>query len=258
MQMSLDDRSRRTLFGGLAPEDSAIFLDFDGVLVELAEGPNEIVVPDGLPELLDTLNDRTSGATAIVTGRSIDDLRSHLGTLPDWVAGSHGGEQLAGGGTSAPHPMTGSQEVIAVQTEIMRLKDAAEGIEIEFKPLGAVVHYRRAPDQAEHLGMAARRIAEAHEAFECHPAKMAFEIRPTDVGKDSVVSDWLTKPPFKGRTPVYFGDDLTDEPALAIVQEMGGIAVKVGPGETVASRRVDGPAEVYDALTRWTGRTGSE
>lgn len=83
---------------------------------------------------------------------------------------------------------------------------------------------------------------------------MAFEIGPLDVGKDHVVNDWMGQPPFAGRIPLYFGDDLTDEPALARVQESDGVAIKVGEDQTVARYRVAGVQGVYDGLSDWMDR----
>jgi trehalose 6-phosphate phosphatase len=61
----------------LAP--AALFLDFDGTLVELAEAPGAIAVPSGLKPLLDRLAGRLDGRLAIVSGRAIDDLQGHIG-----------------------------------------------------------------------------------------------------------------------------------------------------------------------------------
>jgi trehalose 6-phosphate phosphatase len=57
----------------------------------------------------------------------------------------------------------------------------------------------------------------------------------------------MTMPPFAGRMPVYAGDDLTDEPAMAAAQDSGGFAIKIGDGDSVARHRLPDPA----ALSRW-------
>src|SRR3546814_12950120 len=58
--------------------EAALFLDFDGTLVELAESPAAISVPSGLKPLLSRLVERLGGRVAIVSGRSITDIEEHL------------------------------------------------------------------------------------------------------------------------------------------------------------------------------------
>ena len=80
--------------------------------------------------------------------------------------------------------------------------------------------------------------------FRIQPAKMAVEIKPADIGKVASVRWLLERPPYAGRPPIYFGDDLTDEPAMELCIEAGGAAVKVGEGETRADHRLGSAAEV--------------
>lgn len=247
-------RSDRILDDAPPPSDAALFLDFDGVLVDLAQTPDAIVIPEDLPDLLARLSRKTGGATAIVTGRALEDIRSHLPSASVWLAGCHGGERAGSGQASRPHPLTGSTVVEEVQRQVTALAAWGDGVVTETKPLGAVVHFRKAPKLRDALKRAASDIAATHQDFECHPAKMAFELRLRDVGKQRVVADWMAKEPFIGRTPIYFGDDLTDEPAMQWVQEAGGLAVKVGDGDTVADRRAEGPAHVLDSLRSWVER----
>ncbi|MEO1453556.1 MAG: trehalose-phosphatase [Pseudomonadota bacterium] len=250
----MDQFAQHPLAHAPAPSRAAVFLDFDGVLVDLAPTPDAIDVPGGLPDLLARLGRATGGATAIVTGRAVADIRSYLPGVTGWLAGCHGGERARPGQSDQPHPLTGTGAVTEVQRAVTALASFGDAVVTETKPLGAVVHYRRAPELQDALERAAQAIAAAHSGFECHPAKMAFELRPRDVGKDRVVAEWMGEAPFVGRCPIYFGDDLTDEPAMDWVQKTGGIAVKVGEGDTVATHRVADPAGVLAALEAWVGQ----
>src|SRR5690606_23919201 len=70
------------------PRPIALFLDFDGTLVEIADTPDSIVVPDSLSARLDVLSDRLGGRLALVSGRGIEDVERHCGTIAVAIAGS--------------------------------------------------------------------------------------------------------------------------------------------------------------------------
>src|SRR3954470_16971972 len=71
-------------------EGAALFLDFDGTLVELAETPDAIRVPPALGALFDRLRSKLGGRLAIVSGRALADLERHLPRSDVVCAGSHG------------------------------------------------------------------------------------------------------------------------------------------------------------------------
>lgn len=78
--------------------------------------------------------------------------------------------------------------------------------------------------------------------------KMVLEVRPAHVDKGTAVTRFLGTPPFAGRTPVFAGDDITDEDGFAVVNRHGGISVKVGAGETHAAYRVPDVATLHGWL----------
>lgn len=67
--------------------------------------------------------------------------------------------------------------------------------------------------------------------------KCVFEVKPRGVHKGQAIIDFMTQPPFAGRTPVFVGDDVTDEAGFAAVQALGGWGIKVGEGPTMAQHR---------------------
>ena len=228
---------------------AAFFLDFDGVLVALAETPDAIEVRPEVPRLLAQLHQQTGGAVAIVSGRSVGDIRRYLPDFPGVVVGSHGAEIDRGEGperTVDPDPAS----VAALQKMVEGFAFTDPAYIAEAKPMGVVLHFRRKPE----LRGAAYHMLEAalHDfaGFHIHHSKMAFEVRPDGVGKENAVQALMREPPFAGRRPVYFGDDVTDERALDWVREQGGIAVKVGDGQTAASCRLNSPSDVRAALSR--------
>lgn len=232
------------------PARAAYFLDFDGCLVALARQPDAVVVPVGLVALLNRLHRRAGGALALVSGRSIADL---VGMLPGLVVpmiGSHGAERLwrRGRVERLDIDRTVLDRAIERVTDVAR---TAPGFLVEVKPVAVGLHYRADPSLAEKAGHAMSGIAEDAPGFHLHPSKQLIELRPDGVGKGQAVAALLTEPPFRGRKPVVFGDDLTDEPAFALANRRGGVSVKVGSGRTAARHRLADPSRVRQVLSTW-------
>ncbi|WP_305729813.1 trehalose-phosphatase, partial [Burkholderia ubonensis] len=80
---------------------------------------------------------------------------------------------------------------------------------------------------------------------------MVFEIKPKGVDKGRALAAFLDEPPFAGRTPVFAGDDLTDEKGFAVVNARGGLSIKVGAGETSARVRLDSVDALHAQIRRW-------
>ena len=231
---------------------AALFLDFDGVLVELAETPDSIEVPEALHGTLAALHEASGGAVAIVSGRAAADIRRWLPDFPGLVVGSHGAEIDRGSGTERlvdPDP----ERVAALQEMVHGYAASHEAYIAEPKPTGIVLHFRRDPE----LRGAAWHMLDAAMAdfpgFHIHHSKMAFEIRPDGVGKEVAIARLMQEAPFEGRMPVVFGDDVTDEPALQFAREAGGVSVKVGEGQTCAECRLGAPEQARAALASIVG-----
>ena len=231
------------------PEDAALFLDFDGCLVEIAPTPDSITIPDALPDLLAQLHRRLQGAVALISGRNVDDLRRYLPEFPGAIAGSHGAE-LALPGQPIQPPAGEGTDIPALHQQAQDIAAAHDGVLIEPKPHGVVLHYRARPDLAEWAQAAMDELAAGYPMLAIQPAKMAFELRPKDAGKDRALLRLLGSEPFLGRVPVYAGDDLTDEVAMAAAQSRGGFGIKIGDGDSVARYRLPDPA----ALAQWLAR----
>ncbi|HEU0099119.1 MAG TPA: trehalose-phosphatase [Allosphingosinicella sp.] len=227
----------------LAP--AALFLDFDGTLVELAEAPGAIAVPSGLAPLLDRLAQRLEGRLAIVSGRAVDDLRRHLGGFGAAVSGSHGAELHYADGrripVSEPPGLAGARE------SIRRFAAADAGFLVEDKPAGIALHYRLAPERAEEAESFLEAVAQ-RSGLALQRGKMVAELRPHGADKGAALRRLMAEPPFAGARPVFVGDDLTDEDAFRAAASLGGEGVLVGPDRPSAARwRLEGVA----AVTAW-------
>src|ERR1700709_846278 len=130
-------------------EGAALFLDFDGTLVELAETPDAIRVPPALGPLLDRLRVALDGRLAIVSGRAIADLERHLPCAGVAVAGSHGLELRLADGIALPLGVPAALGGGGADTA--RFAAGGEGLLIEPKPMGIALHFRLAPELEEQV-----------------------------------------------------------------------------------------------------------
>ncbi|WP_245638349.1 trehalose-phosphatase [Croceicoccus bisphenolivorans] len=223
----------------LDPSRDALFLDFDGTLVPLAERPEAVHVPDTLIERLHRLADRLDGRLAIVSGRYIADLDGFgLGALP--VAGSHGGEWRLADGEHCALPRPKSLD--AAREAFVAFSAAREGVIFEDKPLGAALHFRLAPQHAD----ASIALAREHAAgLHLQPGHEMIEVRVPGVHKGTAIARLMDVPPFAGHRPVFLGDDVTDEDGFAAVTSLEGHGVLIGPvRESRAAYRLSDPAAV--------------
>lgn len=220
----------------------ALFLDFDGTLVDIADTPDSIIVPEGLAEKLSALADRLDGALALVSGRAIVDLERHCGALAVARAGSHGIDRLHRDGRAlgeAPAPMPADAE------ERLRRFAEERGFRMETKPHGGALHYRANP-AGEQEGLAfARSLAEEHGlVVKC--GKFVVELVRPGADKGGAVRAFMQAAPFAGRRPLFVGDDVTDEDGIDAAEELGGFGIVVGEREPTGARyRLADPAAVH-------------
>ncbi|HET9638617.1 MAG TPA: trehalose-phosphatase [Allosphingosinicella sp.] len=227
-------------------EPVALFLDFDGTLVELAEAPGAIAVPSGLAPLLDRLSARLDGRLAIVSGRALDDLRRHLGGSAAVLSGSHGAELHYADGRSIP--VSAPPGLAAARESIRRFASGDDGLLVEDKPAGIALHYRLAPERAEEADAFLEALAR-RSGLALQRGKMVAELRPHGADKGEALRRLMAEPPFAGARPVFVGDDLTDEDAFRAAAALGGEGVLVGPDRPSAARwRLDGVADVTSWL----------
>ena len=231
----------------LDPARHALFLDFDGTLVELAARPEAICVEDGLRALLGRLGEGTDGRVALVSGRSVAQIDGFLHPARvAAVAGSHGGERrYADGRLELP----GAADAFVVAGEAARrFAEARPGLLVEEKSFGLTLHYRLAPEHEAEAARFARALAAEH-GFELQPGKMMLDMRLGGEGKGGAVRALMNEPPMAGAVPLFVGDDLTDEDGFEAAAAAGGAGVLVGPArETAAVYRLPDVAAVHDWL----------
>lgn len=212
------------------PADPAwgYLLDLDGTLIEIASSPDAVVVDDEIRQLLEQLYERTEGAVAVVTGRAIDDLDGLLAPLRLPAAGLHGLQRRRCDGTRSDVEVDTS-ELEAVYARCWEGLHDRPGVQLEHKGRAMAVHYRRAPEEGRELRRELEQIlAELAPSLELLAGRMVYELRPRGAHKGHAVATFLDEAPFRGRRPVFAGDDLTDENGFIALNPRDGITVRVG------------------------------
>jgi trehalose 6-phosphate phosphatase len=220
---------------------SALFLDFDGTLVDIAATPERVIVEPALVDTLGRLHHRLEGALALVSGRPIEAIDRWLAPLVLPVAGIHGAERRRADGhieRLAAAPL----EAVAELAE--QLAALHPGLRVERKGLAVALHYRQAPE-FEATCLAAMSDAVTREpSLHLLRGKKVVEVLPSGVSKGHAIEAFLRESPFAGRRPLFIGDDITDEDGFAAVQRVGGVSIKVGEGDSVAAYRLGSAAGV--------------
>ena len=224
----------------------ALFVDFDGTLVDIAARPDAITVPPDLADRLAALADRLGGRLALISGRAIDSLEAHCGILRIACAGSHGAALRAADGAALTTPASPlPDEVTAAVARYAR----ANGIDYEAKPHGAALHSRNAPHLEAGCAQFLTTLAEAH-GLAVKRGKRVAELMQADCDKGAAVRVFMAERPFAGAMPVFVGDDVTDEDGFAACTMLGGFGVAVGERPSAAARYgLAGPAEVHEWLS---------
>ena len=233
--------------GLLSKSNLALFLDLDGTLAEIVDHPNAIIITDRTHDVLRDLLRRLDGAIAIVSGRSIEEIDRHTQNAFACVAGIHGLQRRDAQGSRHDSSINNSDiDELAARLDSFVAKHP--GLHPEVKTASVALHYRKQPELKQLCHSWAEQAARSMKEAEILYGKMVVEIKLSGTHKGDAVLAFLEEYPFAGRTPLYVGDDVTDEFAFEVVNDMGGISIKVGEGSTIARYRVEDTSKLADWL----------
>jgi trehalose 6-phosphate phosphatase len=205
--------------------NDALFLDFDGTLVEIAPRPADVIVPSSLIRLLQSRQSQLAGALGIISGRQIEELDNFLAPLSFAAAGEHGAELRYGENMTIVHAVPlPAQACIKVR----QLNEQFAGTLLEIKAASAALHFRNVPEHQQAVTDEMSDLAEQLEGYELLQGKMVVELKLQNINKGISITELHRQPAFSGRRPVYIGDDVTDEAGFKAVNELGGISIRVG------------------------------
>lgn len=233
-----------------AHEHWALFLDVDGSLIDFADRPERVHVSKTLVGLLSELHTTLGGALALVSGRPIDDLVQLFGA-PAWpMAGVHG--------LQLRHADGARRDIELDHAEQQRLRHAANSLAarvphlmVENKGIAVALHDRSGDPGMRLLREAAEALLKELPDYELQLGRHVIEIKPAGMDKGQAVAELLARAPFRGRMPVYVGDDFTDEHGFATANLENGISIRVGSREpSLAQYTLSGPAAVQTWLAR--------
>jgi trehalose 6-phosphate phosphatase len=234
-------------------ESLALFLDFDGTLVDIVARPDLARVSPQLLDLLDNTHRYLEGALAIVSGRPLTDLDRLLAPAIFPAAGVHGIQHRDGAGRVVIRCQTPIPDPVREQTRALAEHDSR--LVLEDKEYSLSLHYRLAPELGNSVRSNLGKIwAPLEPDFSIQSGKMVFELRPAGIDKGSAIEQFMSEQPFLGRHAVFIGDDITDEDAFAVVNRIDGYSAKVGrpSPDSVAQFTLNDVADVHAWLRSLT------
>jgi len=224
-------------------DGDALFLDIDGTLIDIAPTPESVVVPESLKLSLTRVRNKLGGALAVISGRTLSAIDELFAPVKFAAAGAHGAEiHLRPDGEVERHaPILGSAEKAAL-AEIVKLDPR---LRLEDKVYTMAIHYRSAPELEDAVFEAVNRdVGKLQENLRILRGKAVIEVKHHGFDKGTGLCELMKHAPFASRRPIFFGDDTTDEDAMAVVPQFGGLGISVGQRLAGADRQVSSPAEV--------------
>lgn len=226
----------------------ALFLDFDGTLVEIAPSPEGVHLDRRVAPALTVLRDQLGGALALVSGRPIGFLDEVLAPHRFDIAGLHGAQIRVDdelrSQADAHEGMRGALR------DLVRFANSHVGIIVEDKRISAALHWRLAPSlESEALSLMRDIARRMGPGIRLQEGKAVAELVPAGASKGSAIAWLMATPTYAGRQPVFIGDDITDEDGFKAVNAMGGVSVRIGADrESHATCRLASPTALRHIL----------
>jgi trehalose-phosphatase len=213
-------------------------LDFDGTLAPIVDRPDRAVLPAETKAVLRELHEMPGVTVSVVSGRSLDDVRSRVGIAGLIYSGNHGLE-IEGPGIRFVHAQARalSEALRPIIDQVSAQAGGVDGVEIERKGLTVSIHYRRSsPFARRRLLEIMRASALGHDPrFIVREGKKVYEIRPSVAWNKSDAIRLIQECRLlQDALLIVAGDDSTDEDAFGAFQDA--ITICVAPRQKTAAR----------------------
>lgn len=250
-ESAVADRKQPAALDRVSTGSHAFFLDVDGTLLDIAPHPDAVHVPDHLPACLRDLSNRAAGALALVSGRSVKRLDGLFWPTRLAAAGSHGAQLRH----SPDGPVEAAPDLDPpIAGRLVELAASLDGVLAEDKGPSIAIHYRAQPAIAPVLRRAIDTVIAGRSDLTVLPGHYVFEVKGAAHDKGTAVRSFMAHAPFRGRIPVFIGDDVTDEAAFRAVANAGGLAIAVGAPRPGADIVLPDPEAVRRFLARLAAR----
>ena len=234
-------------FMSLDPGSTALFLDVDGTLLEIVDDPASVIADAALIESLRNAERRLTGALALVSGRKIAEIDRIFSPAVFAAAGAHGTELRLPQGSTERAAAAGPPADLIDAVEDFASRHS--GLLVEIKDAAVALHYRRAPElEDEARDFITSALTAKTDDLRMIDGKMVIEITPKHHDKGAAIRHLMNEPQFRGRRPVFLGDDVTDEDGFRVVNELGGTSVHVGDSSATLAKHT---LPDVDAVRRW-------
>ena len=213
----------------LLPKDIqqlALFLDVDGTLYEIENSPSLIKPCFKLQKKLQTIRNRLGGALALISGRSLDDLDRIFENDKISVAGNHGAQLRDT--LRLKEYQAESGKIKGIAYKISELLNGKKNIEIENKGSNLTVHFRNSTIDRKEINKIIMELVKYEPKLTFLKGKEVIEVKPLSHNKGTAISYFMRTKPFIKRTPIFIGDDVSDEDGFETVNNKGGWSVRVG------------------------------
>jgi len=233
----------------LAPaESSAYFLDVDGTLLDIKSHPGDVIADSELKDLLTRLSEKTGGAVALITGRTIEDVDRIFAPLSLPVAGTHGAVIRLNDGS-----LSGAEgDALRAASHVLEaFVQQHPGLMFEDKGAALTIHFRHKPELRSDV-LALLEECAAGKDLAVLEGKMVAELKLTHFNKGTAIETFMSQAPFIGRKPVFIGDDITDEYGFVAVNKLDGFSIRVDRigALTKAAYRLIEPCDVRAQLAQ--------
>ena len=218
--------------------------DYDGTLAPIVANPEDARPLPAAADALCALAELPATTAALISGRALADL-ARLSDMPDAVhlVGSHGSEF----DTGFVHPIDADAKALLADITATLGGIAAQfpGAAIEVKPASVALHVRNAEPADADAALAQAHTAALSWDAQVTAGKAVLEFAVIHTDKGHALD--ILRDRYGASAVVFIGDDVTDEKAFRRMRDAD-VGVKVGPGDTLASYRVDAPEDVTTVL----------